>query len=92
MGSRSTGKGAKKCVQRRPGSGLNMPCEGTCSLFTPGKPIWSPKWLGEIRERYLDLSEVKGGDFLDKLEGQLLGSQPEVYQLMAEALYVQPSD
>ena len=58
------------------------------SLFTPGKQIWSRKWLGQIRERFLDQPEYLGDDFLDRPEGQLSGSQPEVYQLMAEALYV----
>lgn len=24
------------------------------SLFTPGVPIWSSEWLGELRERFLN--------------------------------------
>lgn len=59
------------------------------SLFTPGEPIWSEGWLGEARERFLDrIEEWKGDDFFVKLERVLAGSQPEVYQLMGEALYV----
>ena len=58
------------------------------SLFTPGEAIWSSRWLGEARERFLDKPEEwKGGDFFDKLERVLAGSPPEVYQLMGEALY-----
>ena len=61
------------------------------SLFTPGTPIWSERWLGEARERFLNRPEVwKGKDFFNdknKLETVLDGSPPQVYQLMGEALY-----
>ena len=59
------------------------------SLFTPGKPIWTRELLGQLRERYLDQPDVGEGTFYDKLRQQLEGSPPEVYQLMAEALYAQ---
>ena len=58
------------------------------SLFTPGKPIWTRQWLGELRSRFLDRPDESGADFVKKLERQLADSPPEVYQLMAEALYV----
>ena len=59
------------------------------SLFTPGTPIWSEKWLGEARTRFLDkLDALKGAGFFAKLPAVLAGSPPEVYQLMGEALYV----
>ena len=59
------------------------------SLFTPGESIWSTKWLRELRMRFLDgPGAVEGQDFFQRLEAQLSGSPPEVYQLMAEALYV----
>ena len=59
------------------------------SMFTPGTPIWSEKWLGEARTRFLDkLDALKGGDLFAKLPAVLAGSPPEVYQLMGEALYV----
>ena len=59
------------------------------SLFTPGEAIWSAKWLRELRMRFLDgPGAVEGQDFFQRLETQLAGSPPEVYQLMAEALYV----
>ena len=59
------------------------------SLFTPGKPIWSERWLGEARTRFLNKpDEWKGPGFFDgKLERVLAGSPPEVYQLVGEALY-----
>ena len=60
------------------------------SLFTPGIPIWSEDWLGEARSRFLDRrDEWKGAGFFDgKLERVLADSPAEVYQLMAEAMYV----
>ena len=58
------------------------------SLFTPGEPIWSSRWLGELRNRYLNQPDESSDDFYTKLKRQLEGSPPEVYQLMAELLYV----
>ncbi len=85
MGSRRTGadkvyEAARKWVD----SALRT--DG--SLFTPGKPIWSSRWLGELHERFLNHPDVSGDDFLRKLERQLADSPPEVYQLMGEILYV----
>ena len=59
------------------------------SLFTPGRPIWSRQWLGELHQRFLDNPDDESGDaFLKKLKRQLADSTPEVYQLMGEVLYV----
>ena len=58
------------------------------SLFTPGKPIWTRELLGELRECYLDKPDTSDRNFYVKLEGQLAGRSPEVYQLMGEVLYV----
>ena len=58
------------------------------SLFTPGKPIWSKQVLGEVHRRFLDRPDESRDSFLEKLERQLKGGQPEVYQLMGEALYL----
>ena len=85
MGSRRTGvdnvyKAASKWVD----SALRT--DG--SLFTPGKPIWSSRWLGELHERFLNHPDESGEKFLEKLERQLSNSPPEVYQLMGEVLYV----
>ncbi len=61
---------------------------GDDSLFTPGTPIWTPELLGELRTRFLDHPDTGEGYFIGKLEQQLAGSPPEVYQLMGEVLYV----
>ena len=61
---------------------------GDDSLFTPGTPIWTPELLGELRTRFLDRPDTGERYFIDKLEQQLAGSPPEVYQLMGEVLYV----
>ena len=58
------------------------------SLFTPGRSIWTPRWLGELRKRFLESPDEGEGDFYDKLTIQLAGSPPEVFQLMGEVLYV----
>ena len=58
------------------------------SLFTPGVPIWSRGWLGELQERFLDKPDDSKDSFEQKLSRQLAGSPPEVYQLMGEVLYV----
>ena len=59
------------------------------SLFTPGKPIWSPALLQELRSHFLESPDLGGGGFYDKLRQQLEDCSPEAYQLMAEALFVQ---
>ena len=58
------------------------------SLFMPGEAIWSPRWLGELRVRFLDNTDAPCSDFYDKLQAQLADSPPDVYQLMGEALFV----
>ena len=60
------------------------------SLFTPGKPIWSERWLEEARERFLDRTEEwKGAGFFEhRLPAVLADSPPEVCQLIGEAMYV----
>ena len=60
------------------------------SLFTPGTPIWSERWLGEARDLFLDRPHVwKGKDFFERgLPAVLAGNPPEFHQLMGEALYV----
>ena len=88
MGSRRTGDSAEKmyvAAQNWVDSALRK----DDSLFTPGVPIWSSQWLGELRPKFLEQRGVlRERDFLPRLQQQLAGSEPEVYQLMAEALYV----
>ena len=85
MGSRSTGAdevyaAAELWVERA--------LKSDDSLFTPGKPIWSEENLGLLRKHFGDMPAVPGASFYQNLEGQLEGSPPEVYQLMAEVVYV----
>lgn len=87
MGSRSTGEGAHK-VYGAVEVWVERALRRDDSLFVAGKPIWSNRWLGELRERYLDQPDVPGEGFYGILKRQLRGGAPEVYQLMAEALYV----
>lgn len=58
------------------------------SLFTPDAAIWTPQWLGELRRAFLDNPGDYGGNFYARLQAQLAGGSPEVYQLMGEVLFV----
>ena len=87
MGSRKTHDGAEN-VYAAAKKWVDCALRKDDSLFTPGKPIWTSEWLRELRERFLDRPDVGQGSFYDKLKQQLEDSPPEVYQLMAEVLYV----
>ena len=87
MGSRRTRGGVER-VYEAAKAWVDCALRADDSLFTPGKDIWSSRWLRELRERFLDRPDESKDSFLVKLERQLQGSPPEVYQLMAEALYV----
>ena len=87
MGSRITGPEADK-VYEAGQRWVDCALRKDDSLFTPGKPIWSSRWLGELHARFLDRPDEGEGTFYDKLRDQLADSPPEVYQLMGEALYV----
>ena len=86
MGSRKTYDGAEK-VYEAAALWVERALRTDDSLFTPGVPIWSSQWLGELHRRFLDRPDESGDSFLEKLERQLEGSPAEVYQLMGEALY-----
>ena len=86
MGSRKTYDGAGK-VYEAAEAWVERALRNDDSLFTPGKPIWTSRWLRELRERFLDRPDESGDSFLQKLQRQLEGSPAEVYQLMGEALY-----
>ena len=83
MGTRITIDGAEK-VYNAASLWVDRALRADDSLFTPGVPIWSSKWLGEARERLLGTNDTKGSFDIQQLEG----SPPEVYQLVGEALYV----
>ena len=87
MGSRKTGGGVEN-VYKSAELWIERALRTDDSLFTPGLPIWSRRWLRALRERFLDRPDVGQGNFYDKLRQQLEGSTPEVYQLMGEVLYV----
>ena len=86
MGARIMGGGAEK-VYSAAGKWVEHALRTDGSLFTPGKSIWSSRWLGELHQRFLNHPDESSASFLDKLRAQLEGSQPEVYQLMGEALF-----
>jgi len=88
MGSRRTWTDADK-VYKAAAKWVERALRTDGSLFTPGEPIWSRRWLGEIHKRFLDNpDESKGPSFVEKLKRQLANSPPEAYQLMGEVLYV----
>ena len=86
MGSRNTHQGAEKAYAAAV-LWTDRALRADDSLFTPGESIWSSRWIAELRARYLEQPDVSGDGFYTKLERQLEGSQPEVYQLAAEVLY-----
>ena len=88
MGSRKTYEGADK-VYEAADLWVKRALRTDDSLFTPGEAIWTSRWLGELRERFLDQPDEGAGGFYGKLNAQLEGSPPEVYQLMGEVLFVQ---
>ena len=87
MGSRNTDDGAEQ-VYAAAQKWVNCALLSNDSLFTPGKPIWTPELLGELHTRVLNQPDEDAPSFLEKLEPQLTDSPPEVYQLMGEVLYV----
>ena len=86
MGARIMGGGAEK-VYSAAGTWVEQALRTDGSLFTPGKSIWSSRWLGELHQRFLNHPDESSASFEDKLQAQLKSSQPEVYQLMGEALF-----
>ena len=87
MSSRRTGNGEEN-VYAAAEAWVERALRSDDSLFTPGRAIWSSGWLGQLRDRFLEHPDVSGDDFYAKLERQLADSPPEVYQLMAEVLFV----
>ena len=86
MGARIMGGGSGR-VYSAAGTWVEQALRTDGSLFTPGKSIWSSRWLGELHQRFLNHPDESSANFEDKLQAQLKSSQPEVYQLMGEALF-----
>ena len=86
MGTRILKSGAEKAYAASE-SWVERALRSDGSLFTSSEAIWSSRWLGELHRRFLDHPDETGASFFEKLQGQLRGSPPEVYQLMAEVLY-----
>ena len=87
MGSRRTGNGVEN-VYAAAQAWVDRCLRRDDSLFTPGKAIWTPPRLAELRRRFLDRPDAPGGDFYERLEQQLADSPPEMYQLTGEVLFV----
>ena len=66
---------------------VNRALRNQDSLFTPGKAIWTTELLSELRTRFLDNPDDTKDPFYTKVRRQLAGSEPEIFQLMAEAFY-----
>ena len=86
MGTRITNSGAEK-VYTAAEAWVEQALRSDGSLFTSGKAIWSSHLLGELHQRFLNHPDETSASFLEKLQVQLEGSPPEVYQLMGEVLY-----
>ena len=87
MSSRRTADGADK-VYDAAQAWVDSALRSDGSLFTPGKKIWTPEELAKLRTQFLDRPDDSSDKFYVKLKRQLEGSPPEVYQLMAEVLFV----
>ena len=86
MGTRITGDGVER-VYAAASAWVDVALRTDDSLFTPGKAIWSSRWLGELHERVLNHPDESDDESLAKYRRQLANSPPEVYQLMGEVLY-----
>lgn len=58
------------------------------ALFTPGRPIWTRATTEDLARRLDIETDVSGSKFEARLQQQLQGAAPEVYQLAGELLYV----
>ena len=87
MGSKVKVNGSDK-IYKTASAWVERALKSDDSLFTPGEPVWTSQGLGELHERFLNRPDAGQGGFTDKLQIQLEGSPQEVFQLMAEVLYV----
>ena len=87
MGTRITREGSEN-VYGAAQAWVDAALRNDSSLFTPGEPIWTARWLRDLRERFLDKPDTSKRKFLEKLRDQLdPTTPPQVHQLMAEAIY-----
>ena len=61
MGSKRTGGGVDN-VYAAAQKWVDCALRSDGSLFTPGKPIWTRQWLGELQERFLDRPDEGEGN------------------------------
>ena len=87
MGSRRTGEGVEN-VYAAAQEWVDRALRSDDSLFEAGQAIWTSDNLAELREQFLDNLDESHDRFYVKLERQLSGGTPQVYQLMGEVLYV----
>ncbi len=87
MGTRLLARGTEK-VYAVAETWVDVALRTDGSLFTPGEQVWTSRWLGELHQQFLNNPDESRASFLQKLQRQLEGSPPEVYQLMGEVLYV----
>ena len=88
MGSRKTHDGVEK-VYAAAEAWVDHALRSDDSLFTPGKAIWTSRWINELHRRFLgNFPSFRGRGFFDELGIMLGGAPPEVCQLMAETVFV----
>ena len=91
MGSRSTRNGAESAY-RAAKAWVDHGLRSDGLTVYDRDAIWSRELLGELHSRFLDRPNESKRAFLEKLQDQLRGSPPHVYQLMGEILYVHSTD
>ena len=86
MGTRITINGAER-VYDAAELWVDRALRADDSLFVPGKRIWSSPLLRQLHDQFLNHPDESQASFVEKLQVQLEGSPPDIYQLMGEALY-----
>ena len=71
-----------------PRHGLNVRCVTTIRCSLQARLYGRASWWRNCESGFLDQPDESNDNFYAKLEGQLAGSPAEVYQLMAEVLFV----
>ena len=58
------------------------------SLFTPGRPVWTPEVLDDLHRRHATAQDEPGDAFTERWDRRLRGAPPETLQLAAEIAFV----